>query len=265
MSATSALHRVNDLSRLVMVRPGGWVETDLDMHRGHVIITHDPIDDATADALDAALAGNDDGRPRPLFLEEFLPAAAAAGVGGLILDCKRENVELAARPLLARGWTGDFFWLNEMEVQADIFSESDPGHRGCMRVWKRRGADEVISTAEDAVRDGRISPTWVWVDCWDRELRNDIERAVVPLSGREAGRLRELGVRLCICSPELYAFRPEFAKNETAMATMRRGVRNHQTKLKAAGITADMVCTKFPEWWDLEQSRRPSTKDGRDA
>lgn len=254
-----AAHRRNDPRSLAGLPRGCWTEIDLDVHRGKVVLTHDPMDGVQADAIDAAISDLKAGRvpssrpgaDRPAFLEEFLVEAGKAAVAGLILDCKRENVEKLAKPILAASWRGKRFWLNEMEIQAEIFLEADSSHGACMRVWGGRGAQDVIDEARRAASQGRAGPSWIWMDCWSRGLTEDIQKARIPLAAREAGELRALGVGICVCSPELYVHRYGVDYSEAEIEGFRAGVESYRAAMEQEGMRVDMICTKFPKWWGL--------------
>lgn len=234
------VHRRNRIDQLAILPKGCWIEIDLDIYSGRIYLNHDPLTQAPESLS-----------PEPDLFDAFLPRALEAGVAGFVLDCKRENVEKLARPLLEKHGVSDYFYLNEMEVQADIFISQNAAHRTGVRVWKYRGASDVLRYAADMKAMGQCPPAWVWVDCWQQGLLQDTQNAHLPVNGEDASRLQKLGVRLCVCSPELYVHSYVRDYDVKELELMQAGVAAYRTRLAGEGINPDAICTKFPRWWGL--------------
>jgi len=240
------IHRRNKSSQLKGLPQGCWIEIDVEIYHDKAYLTHDPIRN------DQAL---------PDLLETFVPLALENGVAGFVVDCKRECAEKWVKPIFEKHRVTDYFYLNEMEVQADIFQSTDPTHNSGLRIWKYRRAPDVIRFAEDITAQGGAFPKWIWVDCWERGLLEDIMHAHLPLSGEEAAKLQSLGVKLCICSPELYVHKYNTDYDEATLNGFFRGMLAYRDQVEAAGIHPDSICSKFPEIW-LEDKAKLKAKVG---
>jgi hypothetical protein len=237
------VHRRNKSEQLANLPAGSWVEIDIDLHDGAPVLSHDPVGPNGAELLDTCLL-----------------RAVLRGVAGFVFDCKRENVEPLIKPLLATHNITNYFYLNEMEVQADIFLDRDTGHHSAVRIWQYRGAAGIIRYANDMKATRQNYPDWVWIDCWRRGLPTDITKAFVPLNKSEASGLQEAGMKLCICSPELYVHSYDKTYANDDLQTIYRGVVRYRQALQQGGIMGDAVCTKFPKLWteDLDSMNRAS-------
>jgi len=229
-------HRKNKTAQLGGLVPGTWIEIDLDSVAGEIRLTHD-----------AWLPGTE----LPETFEAVAGAALAAGVAGFVLDCKREAVEPRAKEVLARLGHPDHFWLNEMEVQADIYGFADPHHQGCLRIWEGRPARAAIDFLSRRADRGKPFPRWIWADGWTEGLAGAgpaaIAAAPLPLSLAEVSELAALNVRVCLCSPELYAHSYAVSYTPAEAAAFADAVAAWRRPAEAVG--AAMVCTKFPAVW----------------
>ncbi len=229
-----AVHRRNKISQLDGLPKGCWIEFDVEAIQGEVCLTHDVV------------AG---GAPTPDKLLPFFEKALAVGVAGFIIDCKREAIEKMITPILNQLGIKDYFYLNEMEVQADIFMEQDPAHQSGIRIWKYRRAPDVIRYAADRKAANLAYPKWIWLDCWELGLLRDIHKALLPMTGDEAHQLQDLGVKICLCSPELYVHKYDTAYTDAEMEAFYNGIRAYKKQLAAEGIAPDLICSKFPQVW----------------
>jgi hypothetical protein len=230
------IHRRNTVESLASLPNGAWIELDVDLHNGVPVLTHDP------------LKADDETEP----LAKFLPRALRRGAAGFVFDCKRENAGTFIKPLLSEHNITNYFYLNEMEVQADMFMAADRLHRTAARIWQYRGAKDLIRYAETMRSAKQNAPGWAWVDCWQRGLADDMTKAFVPLTQTEAHGLRKLEVKLCICSPELYVHDYEKKYKAAELEEIYRGTVNYRKKLLHAGVMPDAVCTKFPWLWTMD-------------
>lgn len=228
------VHRRNEIAQLDVLPQGCWIEIDVEIFKDKAYLTHDPI--TGKDAL-------------PDLLEDFVPKALENGVAGFVVDCKREAAEKWVKPIFEKHDVTNYFYLNEMEVQADIFQSLDPTHNSGIRIWKYHSAPDIIRMAKDIKAEGGAFPKWVWYDCWQRGLLGDIMQAYMPTTGEEACELQAEGVQLCVCSPELYVHVYNTDYTEDQLNAFYKGTITYRKKLIDAGITPDAVCTKFPHLW----------------
>lgn len=234
------IHRRNRVDQLAGLPKGCWIEIDIEIHEGAAYLCHDPLVENPANT-----------RPSPHSLDAFIPEALKQGVAGFILDCKRENAEKFTNPILKRHNVTNYFYLNEMEVQADILQLQDSTHQSGLRIWKYRSADDAIKLCEDMNEAKQTAPQWIWVDCWHRGLLQNITRAFLPLTREKAEKLQSLGVKLCICSPELYTHQYNTNYTPEELADFYNGIINYRHKIENEGINCDAICTKFPWLWTL--------------
>jgi len=138
--------------------------------------------------------------------------------GTLILNVKEEGLEPRLIDLMAEHGIDDFFFLDQSFPF--LVKIAHQGERRCaVRVSEYESIDTALSLA------GKIN--WVWVDCFTR----------FPLTGMDAVRLREAGLKLCLVSPEL---QQRTGDNE---------IPNFRALIAERGIIPDAVCTKRPESW----------------
>lgn len=139
--------------------------------------------------------------------------------GTLILNVKEEGLEDSVLELVRARSIEDYFFLDQSFPF--LVKTVHTGERRCaVRVSEFESIDTALSLAGKA--------QWVWVDCFTR----------FPLSGEEAQRLQNAGMRLCLVSPELQGF--EAMGHIPPMRAM----------LAREGINADAVCTKRPDLWE---------------
>ena len=136
----------------------------------------------------------------------------------LILNTKEEGLEDRLLALMAERHIDDFFFLDQSFPF--LLKTARAGERRCaVRVSEYESSDTALALA------GLVD--WIWVDCFTR----------FPLDGRQAGRLRDAGFRLCLVSPELQG------------RTDPQEVFDMRELLGRRGVHADAVCTKTPELW----------------
>ncbi|AEG02029.1 hypothetical protein [Methylomonas methanica] len=136
----------------------------------------------------------------------------------IILNVKEEGLEPAVLEMLARHTIEDFFFLDQ----------SIPFLLKCGLAGERRCAVRVseYESVETALRFAGLVD-WVWVDTFTH----------LALTGEEAQRLRQAGLKLCLVSPELVG-----RSNPGHIAAIR-------AELAAKHIIIDGVCTKSPDAW----------------
>lgn len=150
--------------------------------------------------------------------EDFIAWLAHYRHGTLILNVKEEGLERRLLNLMAERGIGDFFFLDQSFPF--LIKTARQGERRCaVRVSEFESIETVLMLA------GMVD--WVWADCFSR----------FPLSGAEARKLKALGFRLCLVSPELQG-----RNGAQEIPEMRALLRQEE-------ISPDAVCTKLPALW----------------
>ncbi|WP_459862299.1 PI-PLC domain-containing protein [Endothiovibrio diazotrophicus] len=136
----------------------------------------------------------------------------------LIVNVKEEGLERAVLARLAEHRIEAFFFLDQSFPF--LLKSALAGERRCaVRVSEYESVETALRLA------GRVD--WVWVDTFTH----------LALTGEEAQRLQQAGLRLCLVSPELVG-----RSGSAPVAAMR-------AELTTRGIAIDAVCTKTPEAW----------------
>lgn len=131
--------------------------------------------------------------------------------GTMILNIKSERIEEKVLELVKKYGVKSYFFLDSSFPM--IYSLSSSGIRDfALRFSEFEGPDTLVSM------QGKVG--WVWVDCFTR----------MPLDKEIYSRIKEMGYRICIVSPELQA-QPE--KIET-----------YAKQLESEGVKPDAICTK---------------------
>jgi hypothetical protein len=191
-------HRRNTIAELNATPTQYGIEVDIRSRGDALIIHHDPF--ADGESFDAWLA--------------------AFRHGTLILNVKEEGLEDHLLALMARHKIEDFFFLDQSFPF--LIRTARKGERRCaVRISEYESIETALALA------GLVA--WVWVDCFNDGLW---------LTGAEARRLREAGLRLCLVSPELQG------------RTSPDALANVKEKLRTEAIFMDAVCTKIPAQWE---------------
>ncbi len=141
----------------------------------------------------------------------------------LILNVKEEGLEERLIHLMQSRGCEDYFFLDQSFPC--LVKLSGRGEKRCaVRVSEFESMETALSLA------GRVK--WAWVDCFTR----------FPLTGDQAELLQNVGLHLCLVSPELQG-----RHAETEIPALIE-VLNQQ------GILAEAVCTKRPDLWRPTQS-----------
>jgi hypothetical protein len=139
--------------------------------------------------------------------------------GTLILNVKEEGLEARLIALMQSKGIADYFFLDQSFPFLVKWSKSGE-HRCAVRVSEFESIETALTLA------GKVD--WVWVDCFTR----------FPLSEHDARRLKDLGFKLCLVSPELQGRDANVEIPQLA------------SLLKERNIVADAVCTKRPNLWE---------------
>ncbi len=136
----------------------------------------------------------------------------------LILNVKEEGLEERLLEIMRSKKIENFFFLDQSFPF--IVRTAQQGERRCaVRVSEYESIETALSIAHLV--------DWVWVDCFTR----------FPLSRKDADRLHEAELKLCLVSPELLG------------RSQAKEITDLQQLLHQSGIEIDAVCTKKPELW----------------
>lgn len=139
--------------------------------------------------------------------------------GTLILNVKEEGLESRLIASMQSKGINDYFFLDQSFPFLVKWSQACE-HRCAVRVSEFEPIETALNLA------GMVD--WVWVDCFTR----------FPLSEKDARRLKDVGFKLCLVSPEL--------QGRDANAEIPQLA----SLLKERNILADAVCTKRPDIWE---------------
>ncbi len=151
--------------------------------------------------------------------ESFDEWVAAYRHGTLILNVKEEGLETRLIALMASKGIDDYFFLDQSFPFLVKWSKAGE-HRCAVRVSEFESIETALTLA------GKVD--WVWVDCFTQ----------FPLSGADAQRLKNVGYKLCLVSPELQG-----RDAETEIPVLA-------SLLRERSIKSDAVCTKRPDLWE---------------
>jgi hypothetical protein len=141
----------------------------------------------------------------------------------IILNIKSERIEWRVLELLKKYSVRDYFFLDSSFPM--IYQLSEKGESNtALRFSEFEGVDTLVAM------QGRVK--WVWVDCFEK----------LPLTSQAYQRIKGLGYKLCLVSPELQG-RPQ-------------DIISYRNYLEDEGISIDAVCTKqtnFDLWRSIDQ------------
>lgn len=140
--------------------------------------------------------------------------------GLLILNIKSERIEEKVLELVKKNDVKSYFFLDSSFPM--IYTLSAQGISDiALRFSEYEGLDTLVAMS------GKVK--WVWVDCFTR----------MPLNVEIFNRIKEMGYKICIVSPELQA-QPE-------------KLEQYAEFMKNSGITPDAICTKI---YNIEKWKR---------
>lgn len=150
------------------------------------------------------------------FFEDWL---ASYHHGTLILNVKEEGLEAYLIALMRARGIEDYFFLDQSFPFLVKWAKT--GERRCaVRVSEFESVETALTLARKV--------DWVWIDCFTH----------FPLSERDASRLQDAGLKLCLVSPELQGRDAEKEIPELILLLARRG------------ISPEAVCSKRPDIWE---------------
>lgn len=200
-------HRVNSMKQLDMLPFYMGAEIDIRYHCNELILHHDPFNHH---------------RDNPCNFENFLKKWKHDGV--LILNVKTEGIEEKCIELMQKYEVKRWFFLDlsmpYFVKYTKIASDQIFAGFGTDNLAVRYSEREPIEYA--LAFSGKAG--WVWIDSFEY-LNFDKEIA---------SKLKSLGFKLCLVSPELQGHGIDKIKMYKDMV---------------ATIQLDAVCTKFPEKW----------------
>lgn len=139
--------------------------------------------------------------------------------GTLILNVKEEGLEQHLIGLMAKEQIENFFFLDQSFPF--LIKTANLGETRCaVRVSEFESVETALSLG------ARID--WVWLDCFTK----------FPIEPSEYRALKQVGLKLCLVSPELQG-----RIAETEIIEMFRFMQLNE-------IHMDAICTKFPKVWE---------------
>lgn len=144
--------------------------------------------------------------------------------GTMILNVKSERIEHKCLQILRGSGITDYFFLDSSFPMIKLLS--DMGEKNfALRFSEFEGIDTIVRM------QGKVK--WIWVDCFQN----------FPLTGDIYQKMKEMGYRICIVSPELQG-QPE-------------KIERYRSILETEGIQPDAVCAKtysFIKWEPLQKN-----------
>jgi hypothetical protein len=139
--------------------------------------------------------------------------------GTLILNVKEEGLEERLIALMKEFGINDYFFLDQSFPFLIKYS-SLAENRSAVRISEYESIETAYRVA------GRV--TWAWLDCFNH----------FPVSEEEVIRLKELGLKLCIVSPELQGRPAEIE------------IPQYIQRIQPFHSMIDAVCTKRYDLWE---------------
>lgn len=194
------LHRINSISQLNIVSDEYGVELDL------------------RDSLDGRIHISHEPFVRGEDFEEYLKCYHH---GTMILNIKSERIEWKVLELLKQYNIKKYFFLDSsFPMISEMCSKGEKNI--ALRFSEYEGLDTINNMS------GKVK--WIWVDCFSK----------LPLEYDIYVRLKNMGYKLCLVSPELQG-QPE-------------KIVEYRRQLENSGIQLDAICTKD---YCIEQWRKP--------
>lgn len=144
--------------------------------------------------------------------EDFEEYLAQYSHGTMILNIKSERIELKILELLRKYNIEKYFFLDSSFPMIKLLSDQGE-NKIALRFSEFEGLDTLVAM------QGKIQ--WVWVDCFSR----------LPLDRDIYKKIKELGYKICIVSPELQG-QPE-------------KLVEYKEQLRKENIQPDAICTKI--------------------
>lgn len=144
--------------------------------------------------------------------EDFEEYLAQYNHGTMILNIKSERIELKILELLRKYNIEKYFFLDSSFPMIKLLSDQGE-NKIALRFSEFEGLDTLFAM------QGKIQ--WVWVDCFSR----------LPLDRDIYKKIKELGYKICIVSPELQG-QPE-------------KLVEYKEQLRKENMQPDAICTKL--------------------
>lgn len=144
--------------------------------------------------------------------EDFEEYLTQYNHGTMILNIKSERIELKILELLRKYNIEKYFFLDSSFPMIKLLSDQGE-NKIALRFSEFEGLDTLVAM------QGKIQ--WVWVDCFSR----------LPLDRDIYKKIKELGYKICIVSPELQG-QPE-------------KLVEYKEQLRKENIQPDAICTKL--------------------
>jgi len=208
-------HRINDVNELRAIEPDIGCEIDIRSDIEGLYLMHDP----------PYYSDNSFNR---VSLEEWLGKFNDRGL--LILNVKEEGLHQEIKRLIKKYRVSEYFILDE-SFPYIYKNYSKYGLEYAIRVSEFESVNTVIKFNSYLQEHSKIS-CWCWIDTFTLE----------PLPVREYKRLTDLGIKICIVSPELQMERFSLQEKYEKLSFFKNFFKENK-------ISIDAVCTKFVDDW----------------
>ena len=138
----------------------------------------------------------------------------------VILNIKEEGIENKVIDYVNKSKIKDYFLL-DLSFPSIIKLANKNEKNIAIRVSEFESLETAIKMKEKV--------NWIWLDCFKG----------FPLSREEVIKINNIGLKVCMVSPELHGF-PRSEKD----------IFIFQKAIKEFGLNIDAVCTKFPDLWN---------------
>lgn len=184
-------HRINTIEDLANVKNCHGIELDLRDYNGSIIVQHDPYKEG-------------------VLFEDYIKYLNNIN---LILNIKSEGIENKIINILNdNNYKGNYFFLDSSFPM--IYSLSKGGNKNiALRFSEFEGLDTLINMK------GKVD--WVWVDVFTK----------IPLTLEISKKIKDLGYKICLVSPELQGREYDIEKYANEIITN--------------GLIIDAICCKF--------------------
>jgi hypothetical protein len=170
-------HRINNSEELKFVKQGHGVEIDLRDKNNDIILSHDPF-------VEGELFED--------YLKNYVNEKLDKNL--IILNIKSERIEYKVLELIKKYNIHNYFFLDSSFPM--IYQLNKIGEKNIAVRFSEFESIESVKLVKDMVK-------WVWVDCFTS----------FPLDLSSYKKIKNLGIKICIVSPELQGYNKEKIKD----------------------------------------------------
>lgn len=189
-------HRINTSEELENVKFNYGVELDLRDKDNEIILAHDPFEDGEK-------------------FEDYLKTYDKQNLNKnlMILNVKSERIEYKVLELIKKYNIENYFFLDSSFPM--IYQLSKIGEKNIAIRFSEFESIESVELVKDMVK-------WVWVDCFTK----------FPLDLKTYNKIKNLGLKICLVSPELQGYNTE-------------RIKEFKEIIKKNSFKIDAICTKY--------------------